>query len=201
MFCTTKHTNTTYCWSHVCYCSVSLSTSLQYIVDPVIMNILYHCLHHYNIVLIPWLLMFFITFYTITIYCWSCDYEYPVSLSTSLRYIVDAMDNNVLYVSLSTTLQYIVDPTLINFLYHCAHHYSILLIQWLLMFCITVYSITIYYWSHDYYCSVSMSTSLQFIADRMLMTCLYHFLHHYNILLIPWLLMLCNTVHTITIYC
>jgi len=87
------------------------------------------------------------------------------------------------------SLQYKVDP--IDVLYHCLHHYSIQLI--LLIFCITIYIITVYSWS--YWCPVWLSMSLQYIADPI--DVLYHCLHHYSIKLI--ILMPCITVYIITV--
>jgi hypothetical protein len=137
-----------------------------------LMNVLYHILLHYNIFLTPWLwIIVCITLYTIIIYCRSCDYECPVSLSTPL--------------------QYIVDPVIMNVLYYFLPHYNILLIPWLWMFCIILYIIAIYYWSHVYECPVSLSTPLQYNVD---MNVLYN-----SILLIPWILMFCMTVYTISI--
>ena len=109
---------------------VSLSIPLQYIVDPVNMNVLYHCIHHCNILLIPYLWMSCITFYAIKIYYWFSDYECPVSLYTSL--------------------QYIIDPMFMNVLCHFLHHYNILWIPCIWMSCVTFYTTTIYCWSHDY---------------------------------------------------
>jgi len=74
-------------------------------VDGVIMNVLCRCLHHYNILLVPCLLMF------------------------SRIYI-----NPWCSVSLSTSLQYIVDPVIIIVLYHCLHHYGWLIGQDIYMF-------------------------------------------------------------------
>jgi hypothetical protein len=114
MSCPTVYTITVYSWSY--WCHVSLSTLLQYIVDPI--DFLYYCLHYYSILLI--LLMSCITVYIITVYSWS--YWCPVSLSISLQYIVDPID----------------------VLCHCLHHYCIDLI--LLMSCITVSMIIVCSW-------------------------------------------------------
>ena len=130
-YCIHLYIITIYCWSLFYECSVLLYTPLQYIVDHMIINVLCQCIHHYNMLLISLLLMFRITVYNITIYIVN-----PIVINVPL--------------SLSTSLQYIVDHMLINVLYHCLCHYSILLIPWLLMFCITVYTIAIYCWSHNY---------------------------------------------------
>jgi hypothetical protein len=116
MSCITVYIITVYIWSY--WCPVSLSTSLQYTVDPI--DVMYHCLHYNSIQLV--LLMSCITVYIITVYSWS--YWCHVSLSTSLQYIVGPID----------------------VMYHCLHYYRIYLI--ILMSCITVYIITVYSWSY-----------------------------------------------------
>ena len=124
-------------------------------VDPMIINVLYHCVHHYNTLLISWLLMYCIIVYTITIYVdpmiinvlYHCLHHYNTLLiswllmSCIIVYTITIHCWSHAYdwsVSLSSPLQYIADPMILNVLYQCLHHYNILLVPCLRMSCMTV---------------------------------------------------------------
>ena len=146
-------------WSY--WCHVWLSTSLMYIVDHI--SVLYHSIHHYNIWLILLMSCMYHYLHHYSIYH-RIDIPYQ-SLHLYSMHLIILMSCMTVYiisvyswsywcpVSLSALLQYIVDPT--NVLYHCLHHYSIII------------------WH------ISLCTSLQSKVDAI--DVMYHCLHHYSI--------------------
>jgi hypothetical protein len=166
--------------------SVSLSSPLQYIADPMILNVLYQCLHHYNTLLTLWLWMF----------C-SCRWY---ACMRSIIYRGIRPRPSFQFKTLSLVDIYKVMILGMIWIFFIASFDKLLWIHrsifWML---INVYTITIHCWPCDYECSVSLSISLHYIVDPMIINVLYHCLYHYNILVIPWILMFFITLYNITI--